>query len=452
MSSLRLYLIIVILSIITLINFLAALQGYRNAMLQAQDLLDSHLEQYLQLLVLHANKIEQTPLKTSAAPADNRTELIYQIIDNEGQILSRSANAPGLALQITEPGHKDINHAGYRWHAITELLPDKGIRISVAQRADLRYQIAESLALQSVIPILLGIPILAMILLIIINTGLKPIHRLTQQLHQRKASRLNPITIENVPKELLLLTTSINALLTRLQAAFEREKRFASDAAHELRTPIAALNIHLQNTLIELVTPPESIRKAQLAANRLSHIVEQILILNRTAPEQYMAQRTLVDLFDVIKRSIENHIEYINKKQQHIAFEGTHGALLGDPFSLEILVNNLLDNAIKYTPEKGELLISLKQNKKQLILSVIDNGTGIPEDQHQRVFERFYRLDGDRHRTTNTGCGLGLSIVKHIVDLHEACIEFAPSSLAETGLCVSIIFPETICHIDNKEN
>ena len=438
MKSLKIFLITTLLATITLINFIAALQGYRNAMQQTQDLLDAHLEQYMQLLITEVVQSEKETSASPILPIKNRAELIYQITNIDGHVISRSENAPRLALFVDEDGYKEINHAGYRWHAISHFLPKNNIRITVAERADLRYQVAESIVLESVLPILLGLPILAIIIYFIIRIGLNPVTFFAEQLRNRQADNLSPITLENEPEELHMLVESTNNLLTRLKASFEREKRFASDAAHELRTPISALSLHIENALSEINEPPDSLKKAQQSIQRLNHIVEQILVLNRTSAEQYMAKFSQVDLFDIIKLSIENYINQINTKNHNIEFDGHHAQVRGDQFSLEILVGNLLDNAIKYTPNNGNIAISLNELNEQLIMNITDSGPGIPEDQHDQIFERFYRLGGDRHNSGIAGCGLGLSIVKHIVALHNAEIHL--NNIEKGGLHINIIF------------
>jgi two-component system, OmpR family, sensor histidine kinase QseC len=241
---------------------------------------------------------------------------------------------------------------------------------------------------------------------------------------------------------LMVLVESANGLLRRLEAGFERERRFTADAAHELRTPIAALKVHLQNLIDEMggkETGP--LGKLKQGVDRMGHLVEQILTLNRTTPEHYIAQFACIDLFAVTKRVMESGlIGQSAEKSQRLEFEGLVCEVYGDLFALETLILNLLGNAVKYTPSGGRIIVKISIVDGAVTLQVKDSGPGIPAQMRERVFERFYRLGGDRHESGVIGCGLGLSIARHIVSLHGAAIELSDSGMG-SGLCVTVTFP-----------
>jgi two-component system sensor histidine kinase QseC len=154
-----------------------------------------------------------------------------------------------------------------------------------------------------------------------------------------------------------------------------------------------------------------------------------------------MAKFACLDLAEVARKVVADNIDMIDLKHQEISFEGESVEVYADPFAVETLVQNLLANAVKYTPVDGRLLIRAFVQQGKAVLQLMDSGAGIPESEYDRVFERFYRVGGDRHRSAVIGCGLGLSIVKHIVDLHEAKIKLSSSDF-DSGLCVTVTFPE----------
>jgi two-component system sensor histidine kinase QseC len=285
----------------------------------------------------------------------------------------------------------------------------------------------------------LAIPVIGLILWFVLGIGLRPVSKLARELRQREATDLRPVSQQDMPVELVQLANSANELLRRLDASFLREKRFSSDAAHELRTPIAALKIHCDNLLLEWESPPESLLKIQEGIERMSYLVEQILLLNRTAPDHFMGKFEPINLTHLVKNAIVSHSHALEDKQHQIQFNGDESWVLGDRAALETLLNNLLGNAIKYTGVGGQIAINTWLRGKEVVLEVMDNGEGIPEDQYERVFDRFYRVGGDRHKSRTPGCGLGLSIVKQVVDLHGAHVRLCRSRFGQ-GLLVMVTF------------
>jgi two-component system sensor histidine kinase QseC len=234
--------------------------------------------------------------------------------------------------------------------------------------------------------------------------------------------------------------TTTNDLLSRLEASFAREKQFASDAAHELRTPISALKVHLHNISKDLPAGNHDLVQLEAAADRMGNIVDQILALHRTAPDQYMAQFRKLDLYQLVQEAIISTYAGFEEKNIQLELTGSHTTLSGDQFALETLVKNLLDNACKYTPAGGHVGVSVSGDSAGAKLQIEDSGPGVPAAHYHRIFDRFYREGGDQHQSGVIGCGLGLAIVRHIADLHGASIDLQGSSF-ESGLSISIVFP-----------
>jgi two-component system sensor histidine kinase QseC len=444
-SSIRVFLVAALLSSITLVIFVASLRGYQSSMDELQALFDDQLLQKTELLghYVRTQHVADTVPDAAIVPflAGGKSSLLYQVWpDSERFCVLRSAGTPEAPLLEPVAGFQEVNFRGYRWRAL--VVPDaaSGLWLLLAERDDLRYKIADRVVIAVLTPIVLGLPVLALIIWWVVSRGLRPISRLATELESRGAGGLTPIELRGLPRELEVLANSANDLLRRLEASFQREKRFAADAAHELRTPIAAIRVHLQNLVDEPDEPGHSVQRLGEGVDRLSHLVEQTLVLNRVAPDQYMANFVRLDLYGLAQQVIADLYPQVEAKQQDIRLEGAATEIRGDRFGVEMLVLNLVSNAIKYTPASGRIEVGVYPLADRVQLYVMDSGPGIPEGEHQRVFERFYRVGGDRHNSGVTGCGLGLSIVQRIVTLHGAEIRLGPSRFG-SGLKVTVIFP-----------
>lgn len=442
MKSIRLFLLLALLATITLVNFVALLHGYQSSMEKAQSLFDSRLESTARLIAAanSENAVQQTI-------AEQQTPYTYfQIWDSGGkQLLTRSRNAPELMPGELSEGFHEINHASYRWRNFIYRDQHLNRWIVVAERSDVRYSLAEEVVLESLLPIVLAIPVAALIIWLAVGVGLKPLRQFADQVRHKRVDDLSPITLEHVPHELTSVVSNTNALLGRLDDAFQREQRFASDAAHELRTPISVLKVHLHNLRKRLGDEDEDISLLKTGIERMGHLIEQILALYRSSPDQASVQFEHVDLTKLAQQVIADEFMTIEQKQQHISLEGETAMIEGNRFALETLLHNLLSNAHKYSPSGSDIRVLVAQKAHRVELTVEDSGPGIPASEYERVFERFYRLQGDRHDSGELGCGLGLTIVKHIADLHQADIQLGTSSIGQ-GLSVKIIFQQEEPH------
>lgn len=441
MKSIRTYLLLALIAIITLVTFLSLLQGYQDSIAKAQRLFDDRL-QSMAAMIANAN---QDLHPHSAGNEKLSSTFFFQILTDDFSLLARSNNAttPLLSADNKEvtAGFKDINFSGYRWRVY--ILKDDSLNrwIITGERSDISYILAEEVVTASIIPIVLAIPVAAFIIWIAIGVGLKPLRELTGQLNNKQADDLSPIVMTNTPEELTSLVASTNALLQRLNAAFVREQQFSADAAHELRTPISILKVQLHNLQNNEHISEAALLPLASGIERMGMVIEQILSLYRYSPEQALIKQTEIDLSAIVQSIIAKDYEQIAVKQQKISLSGGEVCLIkGNQFALETLVQNLISNASKYTPEHGEVLVTSKHITTGVRLIVEDSGPGIPQEQYERVFERFYRVDGDRHNSSIIGCGLGLAIVKHIVEFHKAKITLHPS-IQLGGLKVMIDFP-----------
>jgi two-component system sensor histidine kinase QseC len=439
MRSIRTYLLFSLLAIITLVTFFSVLHGYRSSIEKAEQLFDRRLQNLAEIIAIANHdttpRIEKSNTHSSA--------VFFQIWSENLTLLLRSHNAPTALLTTTKSieNYKDVNFAGYRWRTYTMHDIQRNRWVVTGERIDVRYSLAENIVTASIIPIVLAIPIAAIIIWWAIGLGLRPLKNLVLQLGNKKADDLSPVVLQNSPQELTQLVTTINDLLRRLNSAFAREQRFSSDAAHELRTPISALKIQIHNLQRSDTFDNNELKPLVAGIERMAYVIEQILSLNRHSPDQGNIDKIKIDLCTVIKKVITDQYGDISLKNQQISLVGDVSCLIwANKFALETLIQNLISNASKYTPEQGEIQVTTAKYSDGIEMIIEDSGSGISEFEIERVFERFYRIDGDQHGSGTIGCGLGLAIVKHIVELHNGHINLSRSSQLG-GLKVVIQFP-----------
>lgn len=432
MRSIRAYLILALVATIFLANFVAAFHGYHRSIAAGDRLMDKQL-------IEMAQSLEQFSPADSAPPVnlfgDSR---LYQIRDTSMRLLFRSANAPLEPIAAFVPGYNFASYNGLRWRIY--VLRDTHDRWIVAgQRSDLYTRLVEQMVLESILPIIWVLPVIALLVLLIVGIGLQPLKKLAGTLQQRRPGELTPVERSGYPAELTVVVASINELLGRLTDAFEREQRFAADAAHELRTPLAAIKINLHNLGSEQHLDRDALRQLEDSVDRMGHSIEQILTLYRFSPERLLAAATRCNLRQLAQQAIIDLHDGCVAKRQTIELDAQPIEVEGNEFALLALLRNLIDNAVKYTPAGGAIRVAILDANGAAQIKVEDSGPGIPATDYQRVFDRFYRVGGDRHASKVVGSGLGLSIVEHIVNLHGGQVALGKSSLG--GLEVEITLP-----------
>lgn len=432
MRSIRAYLILALVATIFLANFVAAFHGYHRSIAAGDRLMDKQL-------IEMAQSLEQFDAAAAPPPAnlfgDSR---LYQIADSSARLLFRSANAPSEAIAGLVPGYNFASHNGLRWR-IYVLRDIQDRWIIAAQRSDLYARLVEQMVLESILPIVWVLPVIALLVLVIVGIGLQPLKKLAGTLLQRRPGELTPVDSGGYPAELTVVVASINELLGRLTDAFEREQRFAADAAHELRTPLAAIKVNLHNLGSEQHLDRAALRQLEGSVDRMGRSIEQILTLYRFSPERLLAAATRCNLRQLAQQAIIDLYDGCAAKQQNIELDAAPIEIEGNEFALLALLRNLIDNAVKYTPAGGAIRVAIAAVDGIARIDVEDSGPGVPAEDYKRVFDRFYRVGGDRHASKVIGSGLGLSIVQHIVNLHGGRIALGKSRLG--GLKVEISLP-----------
>ncbi len=455
--SIRSRLLVSILGITLLVWLLTAISSYWESRHEVEELFDAQLAQSARtLLALSSHELAELtdqqmasahihfiPDAWAGGDPTYQQNLAYQIwIQPQNTLLLRSDTAPEEPLShTTENGFINKQVGDKRWRIFTLSDSSGRFRVQVAESITIRNHLIFEITQRLVTPVLIVIPALAVLIWFAIGRSLSPLNRIALATEQRAADNLSPIRAENVPGEVLPLVIALNRLLQRLEHAFTNERRFTADAAHELRTPLAALKTHAQ------LAQRADNKETRIAAidhvidgvNRASHLVDQLLTLARVDPERQWQSAEEVKLHELITEALADQAPEALEKGIEIHLDDEHqgsGIIHGLPDTLPILLRNLLDNAIRYTPAGGEIGVRIEENENNLVLAVCDSGPGIPAEQQERIFERFYRLEQGQQAE---GSGLGLSIVKRIADLHRARITLRQSRLG--GLEIAVHFP-----------
>jgi two-component system, OmpR family, sensor histidine kinase QseC len=366
----------------------------------------------------------------------------FQVWSPEGVRLLHSPNAPSFSLDEIKDGFSNAMINKQQWRIFSTHHEPSGERLILAERYDTRNELGRRIAQDDLYIMLLTFPLSGFLIWIIIGRGLGSLDRVAKEVAHRAPSHLEPVNLHTVPEEIKPVIDELNKLFCRLQEGFEREKRFAADAAHELRTPLAAIKTQAQVALNTDVLEEKNnaLQKLIQSVNRTTHIVQQLLTMSRLPPDDTLNKTDFetVNLVHITRDILTMMAPAAIEKQIELEFQpdkNTPG-FQGNSTALCIVVRNLVDNAIRYTREHGHVMVRVYAEHKQAVLEVSDNGPGIPEELKTRVFERFFRVLGNQ----TTGSGLGLAIVKQICALHHARIDLSTPK-KHTGLIVRVYFP-----------
>lgn len=426
------------------LDTLMAISDLSYQALLGEDLHERSLDKIQASLETIPSKLQnyyQESFLTNKNPEHYLNKFNFQVWTKEGKLLLHSADPSEILWTANQDGFTDKTINDQKWRLFTNYNEKTGIRTVLAERYDTRKELGQRIAQDDLYIMLLTFPLSGLLIWIIIGRGLSSLDRVAQELANRAPTHLEPVNSKEVPDEIKPLVDELNRLFYRLQEGFEREKRFAGDAAHELRTPLAALKAQAQVALHSNDIHEKNIALQKLIAsvNRSTHIVQQLLTMSKLVPEaSNISDMGQVDLSRVTREilamlapsAIEKHVELEFEPQKRIT------TFLGNATAIGILVRNIVDNGIRYCKEDGCVSVRVYEEKQQIVLEVQDNGPGIPKNLQERVFERFFRVLG----SSRSGSGLGLAIVQQICVLHNAHI-ILDSPKEGSGLIVRVFFP-----------
>lgn len=429
---LRQQLLIWLLGGMLLSTLLAGAVLYLQVHEEASELFDYQLRQIAASLPAQ----QVLPLAPVWAPdPEEDQDIVVQAWDDSGALAYRSSTEHSLPRAATA-GFHNLKLAGASWRVFG--MVRHGRFVQVAQPLSVRQELAAGLALRSLLPFAVLIPALALLIWWVVGRALAPLQRVSDALHQRAPDAMQALPDAGLPPEIRPLVEALNALLERLDQAMNTQRAFVADAAHELRTPLAALKLQLQLTER---TADEAQRKLAYTKlherlDRATHLVQQLLTLARQEPLQTQPFKP-VDLRVLARQVVAEHstLAELRGIDLGVADDAVALSVPGHADSLRILLGNLVNNAIQYTPPGGRIDVNVQHKEGGAMLSVLDTGSGIPLDERARVFDRFYRREG----SGVTGSGLGLAIVQSVAAQHGATVELKDNP-AGAGLWARVIF------------
>ena len=431
MSSIRDRLLWTFAIVVLLTGIAATYMTFISARGQVDSLLDMQLKQVAISLESHVAAEQRIQRQVER----NEEQFVVQWIDRETQRVHVSHKITPFPYS-EQTGFSTIRHDGETWRLYT-LVADRTIIVS-AQPTDIRVGLAFSSALHILQPLVLLLPFLAIAVWLVVGQGLSSLNRTAKFVAQRSPTSLAPIPTQGLPQEALGLVNALNGLLTRLQESLESQRRFASDAAHELRTPLTALKLQIQ--LAERAKTPEAQHKAfsrlHEGIERATRLVQQLLTIARLDPDATQKPFVAVALEKVLQSTHDELSVVAEQKAITITTDLQATTVNGMEDALKLLVTNLTDNAIRYTPEGGKIRLRVTQVNNRAVIEISDNGPGIAAEERDRIFDRFYRALG----TKTQGHGLGLAIVKRIVELHQGEIR-VEDGLEDRGTTMRIELP-----------
>ncbi|WIM06652.1 MAG: ATP-binding protein [Candidatus Nitricoxidivorans perseverans] len=439
MNSLRLRLIAGVLALVAAIWLAVALAAWFETRHETEEILDAHLAQAAALLsaFVGAEDDGADDLDEHLPAHRYLRKVTFQVWEKGDKLRVHSANAPDHRLAPADHGFAESEFDGRRWRVYSVWNGDYLVQVGETREA--RDDISRELAGHLLAPLVIALPLLALALALLIGRGLRPLSRLADDIGRRDARRLDPIDAIGAPRELKPVLDRLNQLFARLGDSLEQERRFTADAAHELRTPLAAMRTHAQVALGARDPAERETALARVieATDRATHLVAQLLTLarldasalaGRFAPcsLRALAADTLAQLAPAaIARDIALSLT-----------DGSDAEVRGEPTLLAAALSNLVDNAVRYSPPGAGVLVAAGADAQgRAFVEVADAGPGIAPEERARVLDRFYRVAG----SGESGSGLGLSIVAKIAELHGARLELSDGPGGK-GLCARVTF------------
>jgi len=435
-----------VVAILLLMTTVSGALVYQGTTHEADEIFSASLVQTARILdgLISRTQIESNKKRLTRAlergpdAHEYERKLFFAVLDANDQVLLHSRQSPELPHEVINKGFSEFEFEGEKWLIFALESSQDDLLIIVGERSEIRQEITEYIGGGLVLPLILLLPAGLWLLWQIVGVALKPLQDVSDQLRQQDLKDLKIIEVDGVPTEISPLVEALDQMIIDLDAAYARERRFVSDASHELRNPLASLLINVDNAIEESrdAESIESLQSMKISIKRLSRLVAQLLELSHFENPLVSREFERVDLYQICDRVVSSFKARAAAKEQEIELQSTDDQCEIDGIDslLTSLVSNLVDNAIKYSTDGCKIRVRCYRDGKNLVLAVDDSGAGLDPDEHEKVLGRFYRA-----ADTNTrGAGLGLSIVKSIAQIHSAQIELGESDLG--GLVIRIRF------------
>ncbi len=430
MRTIRQQLLLWLLGGMLACTLVAGLAMYLKVSEEVSELFDYQLSEIAASLPTHITAAQREP-----GEHDPEQDVVVQVWQREGAPVYASHPADALPRQ-PEEGFHTIRRGTTLWRVFGQTR--RGQYVQVAQELSARDELVFGVAARSLLPFLALIPLLAILIGVVVGKSLAPLQRVARAVEQRSAAALQPLSTEGIPPEILPMLQALNDLLGRLEHSLEAQRAFVADAAHELRSPLAALKLQLQLAERAGPGPAQATAFARLheRLDRAAHLVEQLLALARQEPA--LEQRALeqVDLAQLARDVVAENDALAETRGIDLGVEVEAAASVrGERDGLRVMLGNLVANALRYTPRGGKVDVSVGTEAGCPVLGVTDSGPGIPAAERERVFDRFHRGED----AAAPGTGLGLAIVKRVAERHGATVRLADGP-GLRGLDVRVTF------------
>jgi len=442
-------------SLLLLMTTITVSKIYFEAKRQIQELFDAELVQEAYLLLnitlVEFHGLMERPqgfdaLQIESAIINNlhkyQKRILFQVWNANDVLIVRSDMAPDEPMMNVDGVFIDKIVNDTQWRVYSFFDEQSQVRIQVAQQYQRRNTLTSIILKQLVSSIIILLPLFVIVIYISVNKALLPFNKITQDIKLRAINSLEPISLSKVPDEIRSIVTALNSLFKRLQSAIDDIVVFTSNAAHELRTPLTTQKLHAQIAMEtqDTATRNEALAEVMSGVTKSTQIVEQLLLLARLDPETEVQEHETADLSQLTQETISELVPFALEKNIEISLEADKPfIIMGKPSLLSVLVRNLVENAIRYTPEHGNVEVSIlattTQGQHNTQLQIVDSGPGIPASERENVFKRFYR--GEQSNAVE-GTGLGLAMVDRIAQIHRATITLSESKYR--GLQVEVVF------------
>ena len=424
MKSIHRQLLVTLLAALAIGTLLIALILYKKSATEINELYDNNMQTLASAMAAPALHVFEQPVSAPQQYAEHtqileEEEFLVQVWSLSGALIYTSHPLIQFPQQ-TKSGFSITRYAQEKWRVVRQNT-EHGV-IQVAQPQGARHIYIWQLASGLLLPVLLQIPLIGILIWIAVGRSLRPLRKISSAIQARSASSLVPLNVESAPREIQPLVHELNHLLSRLGQAIEQQRNFTADAAHELRTPLAALQLQA-DILARSQNEPEreqALQALQKGIVRASNLVAQLLTLARLGPE-YSKLPAVLDLNHITQQTLEDFFDLAAAKGIDLGVQGNTPLFIsGNADNLRIMIGNLLDNAIRYSPEKSLVDILLYKCGNEIVLEVQDSAALISAEEKPRLLERFYR-GASSHQAA--GSGLGLAIVADVVQQHLGRLE-----------------------------
>ncbi|RQP26050.1 ATP-binding protein [Piscinibacter terrae] len=431
MKSLRVRLLLALLAMLALAAAAMGLLTYRSVLAETEALFDYQLRQ----MALSLRDQGEIAPEQARAFADDDLDFVVQVWSIDGRSVYQSRPHPELPARAAL-GFADISAGGQTWRTFGVATPLRVIQ--VAQPLTIRKRLAADAALHAVFPLLLIAPVLALVVWWVTKVALRPLAELAGEVQGRDGQSLAPLPTQGLPEEVSPLVAAFNQLLERLSQSLDAQRAFVGDAAHELRSPLTALKLQLQllRRAGDDASREEALAALSTGIERATRLVEQLLALARSEPGATAMALSPLDLSEVVRQAMADTVPLaLSRGVELELFADQPVPVQGERTSLAVLVRNLVDNAVRYSPKGARVELRVLAEQGHATVHVDDAGPGIPPSERGRVFDRFYR----RASNDEPGSGLGLAIVKGVATRHGATVSLSDSPLG--GLRVTVQLP-----------